>query len=353
MLQVFIGKSGSTKYAASTSATAANSAKTPDVLADGAVGIYANVDGSPALITNTAEPTAGVTGGHLSYDAAAAVQLGIDSIFIAQGTADGYKISQRIPIRDAQLVRVNSAEFNAGSAQITTVGDPANALTKPGTVADEDTFNLHIRTNTINYATRGYNVSMKKFIKITDGTTVNSPTISEIVTELADRINADTYAAVAATGVTGASAYVNLEGSAVDTSFEAIVNGWDDSGDVVISTTGNTLAVGTQAQVQDLEFRSFQFQGFFQERDGIFPRETSKVTSTAYDLHMIKFKAMKTEGTAASPSPSFSEVIVAFPDGDNDAAGENQGDFEFILESIAAWAGVTVQYLGSSAADTA
>ena len=359
MLQVFIGKSGTTKYAASKSATAANSAVTPDVLADGAVGVFASANGVPALLVNVANPTASVTGGKLSAtNAAAAMQLGIDSIFVAQGTADGYKISQRIPIRNAHFMRVNSAEFAAGSKQMTTVGDAANALTLPGSPGDEDTLNLYIRTNNINYATRGYNVSMNKFIKINDGTTVSSPNVGQVIDELAARINADTYASVAATAVNTAasaqsSAYLHLEGETVSTSFEALVNGWDDSGNVSISSTANVLPVGTQSQVQDLEFRSFQFQGYFQERDGIFPRETSKVTSTAYDLHFIKFKALTTQGASDNPSDTISEVIVAFPDGDNDAAGENQGDFEAVIEAIAQWTGVTVQYLGSSAADTA
>lgn len=353
MLQVFIGKSGDTKYAASKSATAANSAVTPDVLADGAIGVFASADGTPVLLRNVNSPTTAASGVLSATDATEAAKLGVDSIFVAQGTANGYKISQRIPIRNAHFLRVSSTEFNAGSKQITTVGDPANALTKPGVVSDEDTFNLYVRTNDINYASRGYNVSMKKFIKVEDGTQVNAPTISEIVTELAARINNDPNASVAATGVTGASAYVNLEGNNVTDSFQVIVNGWDESADVVISTTANVLPAGTQAQVKDLEFRSFQFQGYFQERDGIFPREESKVTSTAYDVYAIKFKALATPGVTVSPSDSISEVLVAFPDGDNDAAGENQGDFEAVIEAVAQWAGVTVQYLNSSAADTA
>lgn len=355
---------GAQEYAATVGApSTAEGATDPQDLAAGSIGVYANIDGETVLLIEDGAAPATVTGGKLAIAASgvlAAFEKRIESFFIAEGNANGPILSGPIPLDGTKVAKFSSDEYSAGTAQSISVGNTSNALAKPGTVVDGDTFIVYIEELKTNGVSRSFDVSMQRFNKVSDGSSVVTPTIDQIITELAARVNADTNLAITATAdTTGGQQHIDFLADNAGDAFEITVGGWDDAGDVVITVdTDAVKPVGSYAQVKELEDRVQQLKGYFQERDGLFPKPSNRAVSTdTYDIYEFDYIPVFGRGVAnngvAVQSDQEKKLVVACVDGDNDAAGQNQADFQKIITTLFGGVDLDVAAQDDDAADTA
>jgi len=331
----------------------------PYDLNEGSLGVYAMVDGGLVLlIEDDAAPTT-PTGSKLSAVAATgAIKSKIQEIFIAEGLATGCRVSLPIPIRSA--ISMTSEEYLAGTAQSISVGNPTTPLAKPVTVVGGDTFTVHIRELNNNRETYSYSVSMEAFTGKVSGISYTTPTIAQVITEVAARVNDDSGLAITATAdTTSTDEHIDFLANNAGESFEISVAGWEDSFGVVITVdTASIYPVGTYANVKAVEDRVQQYKGYHQEVDGLFPKPANRVVSGGtYDLVTLSFSPVvgaptATPGVAVQGDKSI-EIVVAFADGDNDAAGQNQADFMKVLNNLLGLAGADEAIVDDEAATTA
>lgn len=359
-LELLLGKTGISYAAEKGTPGTSEAAIDPADLEVGAIGIYAEIDGKTVLLIEDDTSPTTVTGSKLAVVPAgsAAALKDIDRIFIAEGlsVADGsVRMSDPIFLRNPS-VNFRSQEYSAGSAQTTSIGDPTNNLALPGSVVGAE-FAVHIWETKVNGLRDSVHVSMEKFNKL-DGTgEIVSPTIAQLITEVAYRINQSDLPITATADTTSDDEHIDLVADNVGESFAVKVSGWTGAGSVVITTVDSALPVGSLAHVKAIERKVQEHQGFFSERDGVIPTPASRITATSHDLYTLKYYPAEDDpmfgGQSNVQGNQPNLLYVAMEDGDNDAAGQNQADFQTIITALLGLPGADEGVQEDDAADTA
>lgn len=283
MRQTFIFKD--LNYAASKSSAAADSAATPDVLAEGAVGIYKFASNKMELVE--------ATGGTVADT---------DEIVIAVGKATGAYVSPLFKAGDA--TRIKDA-YAAGTAKVITLG----SLAIPSTTTKGDEYSIRIIDTD-----RPDNYNQKYRFSAT-GVFAN---VAAMVDDLVAQINASDapYTASRSTN----DLVITADNPGVD--FEVTAAQLMEDASITV-TTPAVEPVGTPAQVAEYEKDSFDYaQGNYNNFFKFFPSPASAVdTGATYNVHFITVSPTfpSTDAMDARDSEEF-KLILAFVSGDSNGS---------------------------------
>lgn len=303
------------KYAST--ATVEETALTPDLLVEGSIGIYGfNSAGKMALISNTAatDNTAG------AYIVNKADFAGKEFMFALGNGSKGPILSD--PIRIADVQRAQGFEYVAPVKQVKTI-----TFTNPGTGNAYDTFQVIV--------SKGNPTRSVQKTYIVTGIFANVTAINDA---LRTAISEDDNAFVVGSGTTTLIltdknflapvkivASTRLFGTAT-TPVEAAVT--------PANTTDYSAGSGYWKQVAAIEREMQIAKGYWDNRETTTVKpKVNAVEDATYDLYMIDqalTQQTNTDNYKAQPS----NTVLAFPDGDYDAASEGQGAVVDILTTI-------------------
>lgn len=325
--QLFIGKS--VKYASSKGNSTKETALTPDTLREGAIGVYGIPLSDATTPANSGKLTL-IVGPNASEGTGKIEDANYDNsfIYIASGTPDGYVISDEIPLSDVD--KFHGEEYKADTAQVThigNVGSGSKSLELPGTIADSDEALISIQFKTVDNPTYTFDINVESGDSASD---IADKFVTVINDGQGRQVSTVTAAKVQNSGNYG----IQLTGDDPDYPFEVSIDGIIKSAPITY-TTNASQGSGDTDHIQRLEKRSQENNGFHNTADPYFRRPDSLVdTGENYDLYTIIAHPEFTSGKQDHGFTDTRVYMVAFPDGDNDATGENEGDFDSIMKEL-------------------